>query len=63
MFSGLRSAFSETIVVQNKTKKALEHAYIRALYESFGNTTREIAEGTVPKLCALILKWCCILWL
>ena len=45
MFSGLRSAISEETSVTIETKKALEHAYVRAFVENIGDTTRDISEG------------------
>lgn len=45
MFSGLRSRISEDTDIQNKTRKALEHAYLRAIFNAVENTTRDIAEG------------------
>jgi hypothetical protein len=45
MFSGLRSAISEETVVQKKTKRALEHAYLRAFFSAINDSTRDIAEG------------------
>jgi hypothetical protein len=49
MFTGLRSATTDETNVQIKTKKALEHAYIRALFETIGEVhTRDVVEG---KLC------------
>ena len=46
MFTGIRSAITDETNVQNKTKKALEHAYLRALFESIGEThTRDVVEG------------------
>jgi hypothetical protein len=45
LFAGLRSAITEEIVVQKKTIKALEHAYVRALSRGLGDTTGDISEG------------------
>jgi hypothetical protein len=47
LFTGLRSAITEEIVVQKKTVKALEHAYVRALSGGIGETTGDIAEGNL----------------
>ena len=49
MFTGLRSAISEETNVQNTTKKALEHAYLRALFKSIGDIhTKDVVEGNFP---------------
>jgi hypothetical protein len=45
LFAGLRSAITEETVVQKKTVKALEHAYVRAFSRGIGETTGDIAEG------------------
>ena len=45
MFAGLRSALSEEIQIRNKTRNALEHAFIRAFYTAIGTVPREICEG------------------
>jgi hypothetical protein len=50
LFAGLRSAVTEETVVQKKTVKALEHAYVRALSRGIGETTGDIAEGNEIKL-------------
>lgn len=46
MFTGIRSAITDESNVQKKTTKALEHAYLRALFESIGEVhARDVAEG------------------
>jgi len=46
MFTGLMSATTDETNVEMKTKKALEHAYVRALFETIGGVhTRDVVEG------------------
>ena len=52
MFAGLRAAISEKIVVRTKTKRALEHAYVRALFGSIGEIMPGINEGIWVFECA-----------
>lgn len=47
MFAGLRSAISEETKVRNKTKKALEHAYVRAFFNAVTGVSGDVAEGIV----------------
>jgi len=47
LFSGLRSALKEDVQVSNKTKRALEHAYVRGLVEAMDTVTMDISEGTI----------------
>jgi hypothetical protein len=47
MFAGLRSGLSDEVVSQNKTTKALEHAYLRALLAAIGEVPKDISEGSL----------------
>jgi hypothetical protein len=47
LFSGVRSGLKADVQVSAKTKKALEHAYVRGLFESFDNVTKDVSDGTI----------------
>jgi len=47
LFSGLRSAINEEMPVSKSTKRALEHAYVRAFSNVSEDIPKDIAEGII----------------
>jgi len=63
LFSGLRSALKEDVQVSTKTKRALEHAYVRGLIEAMDTATKDISEGINLSESTVDGKPFCIRWL